>query len=287
MSTATAEPPAVDPLVRQYTELAELAGGFIHEIKNHLGTLSLNLQLLAEEFEQPETQRERRALERVTRLHGECQKLVDLANDFLRFARIQNLHTEPTSLDAVVTRMIDFLTPTARQKNIEINWFLAPDLPLVNLDRDLFEQCLLNLMLNAEQAMPEGGTLTLTGCRENDWVCLNVIDTGCGIPPEQLGKLFRPFHTTKANGNGLGLATTRKIVVAHGGTIDVQSEPGRGTKFTIRLPAAAEPATAGAATAGAATAGAATAGAATAGAATAGAATAEPAEVAAPSGPTA
>lgn len=227
-----------DPLVRQYTELAELAGGFIHEIKNHLGTLSLNLQLLAEDFENPETQRERRALDRVTRLHGECQKLVELSNDFLRFARIQELHVEPTPLDAVVVRMIDFLAPTARQKNIEINWFPAPDLPMVNIDRDLFEQCLLNLMLNAEQAMPEGGTLTLMGSREGNFVCLDVIDTGCGIPAEQLPKLFRPFYTTKANGNGLGLATTRKIVLAHGGSIDVQSEPGRGTKFTIRLPAA-------------------------------------------------
>jgi len=253
-----------DPLVRQYTELAELAGGFIHEIKNHLGTLSLNLQLLAEDFENPVTPRERRALDRVTRLHGECQKLVELSNDFLRFARVQDLHTEPTALDVVVTRMIDFLAPTARQRNIEINWFPAPDLPPVILDRDLFEQCLLNLMLNAEQAMPDGGALTLIGSRSESasagvsegqepeatgssglphtrtrhWVCLDVIDTGCGIPAEQLPRLFHPFHTTKANGNGLGLATTRKIVLAHGGDIAVQSEPGRGTKFTIRLPAA-------------------------------------------------
>ena len=111
--------------------------------------------------------------------------------------------------------------------------------------------------------MPDGGTLTLIGrvesvsasVRENQgadalppgafprthtppWVCLDVIDTGCGIPADQLAKLFRPFHTTKTNGNGLGLATTRKIIAAHGGTINVQSEPGRGTKFTIRLPAA-------------------------------------------------
>lgn len=229
--------PAEESLVRQYTELAELAGGFIHEIKNHLGTLSLNLQLLAEDFENPESPRERRAFDRVTRLHGECQKLVELSNDFLRFARVHELHTEPTTLDSVVMRMIDFLAPTARQKNIEINWFPAPDLPPVNLDRDLFEQCLLNLMLNAEQAMPDGGTLTLIGNREGKAVCVDVIDTGCGIPPEQLPRLFRPFHTTKTNGNGLGLATTRKIIIAHGGSIDVQSEPGRGTKFTIRLPA--------------------------------------------------
>jgi two-component system sensor histidine kinase HydH len=231
--------PAAPPSLQQYTELAELAGGFIHEIKNHLGTLSLNLQLLAEDFENPQTQRERRALERVTRLHGECQRLVDLSADFLRFARVQELHPEPTPLDAVVTRMIDFLAPTARQKNIEINWFPAPDLPPARLDRELFEQALLNLMLNAEQAMPDGGTLTLIGRTEGDRVCLEVIDTGHGMTPDVLAKLFRPFHTTKQTGSGLGLPTTRKIVLAHGGTIDVQSEPGRGSKFTIRLPAAA------------------------------------------------
>ena len=82
--------PASSPSLQQYTELAELAGGFIHDIKNHIGTLSLNLQLLAEDFENPETPRERRALDRVHRLHGECQKLVELSNDFLRFARVES-----------------------------------------------------------------------------------------------------------------------------------------------------------------------------------------------------
>src|SRR5438552_2516448 len=177
--------------------------------------------------------------ERVTRLHGECQRLVELSNDFLRFARVQELTTRPAPLDEVVGRMIDFLLPTARQKNVEINWFPAPDLPPVCLDVELFEQALLNLMLNAEQAMPDGGTLTLIGRVEGGDVCLDVIDTGHGMPADVLAKLFRPFHTTKQNGHGLGLPTTRKIVLAHGGSIDVQSEPGRGTKFTIRLPAAA------------------------------------------------
>ncbi len=216
--------------------IAELAAGFIHEIKNHLGTLSLNLQLLAEDFETAETPRERRTLDRVGRLSGECRKLVDLANDFLRFARLRELHTKPVTLDAVVSRMIDFLGPTARQQGVEIKWFSNPDLPLVCLDSDLFEQALLNLMLNAEQAMPDGGTLTLIGRSEGYSVLLDVIDTGVGIEPRSLAKLFSPFHTTKPDGNGLGLATTRKIIVAHGGTIEVQSELGRGTKFTITLP---------------------------------------------------
>jgi signal transduction histidine kinase len=225
------------PATELPAEIAELAAGFIHEIKNHLGTLSLNLQLLAEDFETAETPRERLALDRVTRLSGECRKLVDLSNDFLRFARLRELHAKPITMDAVISRMIDFLGPTAKQRNIDINWFPEPDLPSVRLDADLFEQALLNLLLNAEQAMPDGGKLTLIGRTESDRVFLDVIDTGMGIEPEAMAKLFRPFHTTKPDGNGLGLATTRKIVAAHGGTIEVQSSPGRGTKFTIALPA--------------------------------------------------
>jgi signal transduction histidine kinase len=228
------------PVAELPSEIAELAAGFIHEIKNHLGTLSLNLQLLAEDFETAETPRERRALDRVTRLSGECRKLVDLSNDFLRFARLRELHAKPAALDEVVSRLIDFLGPTARERGVEIYWFPAPDLPAVCLDCDLFEQALLNLMLNAEQAMPDGGKLTLIGHSEGARVFLDVIDTGVGIAPEAMTKLFRPFHTTKPDGSGLGLATTRKIVTAHGGTIEVQSELGCGTKFTIMLPAASE-----------------------------------------------
>jgi two-component system, NtrC family, sensor histidine kinase HydH len=223
----------------QYAELAELAGGFIHEIKNHISTLSLNLQLLAEDFQSPQNHHERRALERVTRLQHECQRLVDISNDFLRFARFQELHREPTRLCDLVEEMIDFFAPTAKQAGIQIHWYPAPDLPTVNLDRELFKQALLNLMINAEQAMVEGGELILQARRDGSDVLLEVIDTGRGIPAEELPKIFKPFHTTKPGGTGLGLATTRKIVLAHGGTVEVQSAVGRGTKFTIRLPATA------------------------------------------------
>jgi len=224
---------------REYLELAELAGGFIHELKNHINTLSLNLQLLAEDFEEAQTPLERRAGERVAKLTDECRRLVDLSNDFLRFARIDDLETRPVHLEGVLDRMVDFLGPTARAQNVEVGWHAAPDLPMVSLDVELFEKVLLNLMLNAEDAMPDGGTLTLQARAEGIGVVLDVIDTGCGMEPELAAKAFVPFLTTKATGNGLGLATARKIVVAHGGSIAVQSEPGRGTKFTIRLPAVA------------------------------------------------
>jgi signal transduction histidine kinase len=241
-------------------ELAELAGGFIHEIKNHLSTLGLNLQLLAEDLGEPQSQRERRALDRVQRLQGECARLVQVANDFLRFAGVKNLALDPTNLAELVEEMVDFFGPTARAANIEIKTYVPPDLPAVALDRDLFKQALLNLMLNAEQAMPGGGELTIqakmsadggvrpaeSGSPPGDSALhtphsaleLSLIDTGQGMSAEVLAKVFRPFFSTKPGGSGLGLPTVRRIIMAHRGTIDVQSEVGKGTKFTIRLPMA-------------------------------------------------
>ena len=224
-------------LTEQYAELAELAGGFIHEIKNHLSTLGLNLQLLAEDFEDPQSQRERRALTRIQRLQGECQRLVDVSNDFLRFARLKDLALAPTDLAKVLEEMIDFFGPTARAANIDIKCYLPADLPPLNLDQELFRQALLNLMLNAEQAMPNGGEQTIQAALEPGGISLSLIDTGTGMTEEVLAKVFQPFFTTRPGGNGLGLATTRKIIEAHGGRIEVQSEPGRGTKFTLHLPA--------------------------------------------------
>jgi signal transduction histidine kinase len=224
---------------QQFVELAELAGGFIHEIKNHLGTLKLNLQLLAEDFEDPQTQRERRALERIQRLEAECQRLEDASNDFLRFARVKEPELRPTPLAEVVDELIDFFGPTARAHGIDIKSYVPPDLPAVPLDRDMFRLALLNLLLNAQQAMPQGGTITIQAASEPPDVRLCLIDTGKGMPPEVRAKVFRPFYSTRPGGTGLGLATTRKIIEAHGGSIGVESEVGHGTKFTLRLPVAA------------------------------------------------
>jgi signal transduction histidine kinase len=229
----------------QYAELAELAGSFIHEIKNHLSTLGLNLQLLVEDFQDPQSQRERRALERVQRLQGECSKLVDVSNDFLQFARLQELELAPGNLAEVIEELMDFFGPTAQQANIEIKCYLPADLPPLELNRELLSQAFLNLMLNAQQAMPEGGELTIQASVEPGpgdagpgGVALFFIDTGKGIAPEVLARVFRPFFSTKPGGSGLGLPTARKIIEAHGGTIEVQSELGRGTRFKVWLPAA-------------------------------------------------
>src|SRR5262249_770846 len=157
---------------------------------------------------------------------------------------------KPANLNGVIEELVDFFGPTAKAANIEIKVYLPADLPPVALDQEMFKQALLNLLLNAQQAMtpqdqPEpttrGGELTIQAARDPDGVCLSLIDTGRGMPPDVAAKVFRPFFSTRKGGTGLGLATTRKVIEAHGGTIDVQSEVGRGTKFTIRLPAVSQP----------------------------------------------
>ena len=165
---------------------------------------------------------------------------MDVSNDFLRFARVQDVETKPADLAAVVEEVVDFFTPTARAAGIEIKSYLPSDLPIVALDADLFKQALLNLLLNAQQAMPDGGQVTIqSGREEAGGLSLSVIDTGKGMAPEVAARIFRPFYSMRPGGTGLGLATTRRIIEAHGGTIEVQSEVGRGSKFTIHLPAAA------------------------------------------------
>ena len=235
------------------TELAELAGGFIHEIKNHLGTLKLNLELLAEDFQDAQTPREKRAFSKIQRLEGELQRLVDVSNDFLRFARINDLEREVCDLADVADELIEFYTPTAEKASINIIRLLPADLPPVRLNREMFKQALLNLFLNAQQAMPSGGDLTIQASVETslapqqpgeetppDTICLSIIDTGVGMLPDVVARVFRPFYSARPGGTGLGLPTTRRIIEAHDGTIDVQSAPGRGTRFAIRLPLASD-----------------------------------------------
>jgi signal transduction histidine kinase len=220
----------------QYAEISQLAGGLAHEIRNPLSTLSLNLDLLAEDFQNPETSRDRRALQRVERLRQEVDRLQGIVESFLRFAKVQDLKLQPTDLNAVVDEMRDFYEAQAATHGIVIRTQFAQDLPSVRLDADLFKQALLNLVLNAQHAMPAGGELILTTRREGRWAVLDVIDTGAGMADEVCEQIFNAFFSTRPGGSGLGLPTTRKIVEAHGGTIAVRSELGKGSQFSIRLP---------------------------------------------------
>jgi len=224
-------------LADRYTEIAALAGALAHEIKNPLSTIRLNMELLAEDFGPAESTRDRRALAKVNTVLRECQRLQDLLDDFLKFARLRPLRLESCSLNDQIERALDFFQPQAEESSIEIVRYLDPDLPAVRLDRETFQGALLNLLLNAQQAMPGGGQFVVRSKPTPSGVAIDLIDTGVGMDEKTRSQIFRAFYSTKPAGSGLGLPTSCKIIEAHGGTISVQSEPGRGTQFTIELPA--------------------------------------------------
>jgi two-component system, NtrC family, sensor histidine kinase HydH len=223
-------------LAEAYAEIARLAGALAHEIKNPLSTIRLNMELLSEDFREPQNHRERRALAKIGVVERECQRLQDLLDDFLNFAKVRHLNLEPSNLNGQVQRVLDFFRPKAKECGIELVEYLSSDLPTVLLDREVFHGALLNLVLNAQQAIEGGGQLVVRTYATADGVALDLIDTGCGMDGETSGKIFDAFFSTKSGGTGLGLPIAKKIIEAHGGGISVQSEPGRGTQFTVKLP---------------------------------------------------
>ena len=223
-------------LVDQYTEIARLAGGLAHEIKNPLSTIGLNIELLAEDLGQDDSPRARRALAKIAVVQRECQRLQDLLNNFLNFAKVRKLLLQSSDLNEEVRRVLDFFRPQAKESRIEIVSYLQSDLPGVLLDRETFQSALWNLVINAQQAMPDGGQLVVSTESTPRGVALHLIDTGCGMDQRTLAKIFEAFYSTKSGGSGLGLPIARKIVEAHGGHMRVESEAGRGTQFTIELP---------------------------------------------------
>ncbi|MFN0051898.1 MAG: sensor histidine kinase [Planctomycetales bacterium] len=223
-------------LLAQYAQIAALAGELAHEIRNPLSTISLNLDLLAEDVQGSDSPREHRMLQKIRIVQRECGHLETILDAFLRYARVGEIDPEDCDLNQVVRDFIEFYQPEAASAAVEISPHLSADLPPVRLDRSLFRQALLNLALNAQQAMPKGGLLELQTRARDQRVELDLIDTGCGIDAASLPRIFDLFFSTKPGGSGLGLATVRRIVEAHGGRIAVESAPGRGTRFTLSLP---------------------------------------------------
>ncbi|MDD3470852.1 MAG: ATP-binding protein [Thermoguttaceae bacterium] len=220
-----------------YEEIARLVGVLAHEIKNPLSTILLNMELLAEDLGvDPENPLFRRASKRVLTVQRECERLRQLLEDFLNFTRVRTLNIESVDINALIREIVDFYRPRAEEAGIEILLFPVSNLPTVRIDREMFRGALWNLILNAEQAMPNGGQLVIATSITTSGIALELIDTGCGIDEAIRSKIFETFYSTKRDGTGLGLPMTRRIVEAFHGHIFVESEPGKGTKFTIELP---------------------------------------------------
>jgi len=237
-------PPAAEPLgPGAMAELSAVTGGLAHEIRNPLSTLKVNLQLLDEDWRDvaaadPATaDLVRRSSKRLTTMIREVDRLARILDDALRFLGHHELNRRACDLRELLDELAEFLEPQARAEGVAIERRYDGAAVTAAVDPDLIKIALTNLMTNAIQAMPAGGVLTLRARNETGGVCIEVADTGVGIPPEQVGRIFDAFYSTRKGGTGLGLATARRIIREHGGRIDVRSEVGRGTTFSIRLAA--------------------------------------------------
>jgi signal transduction histidine kinase len=232
---------------RQLAEMSKLTAGLAHELKNPLSTLKLNLQLLEEDLAALPGGAAQRSITRIATLKKEADRLRQTLDDFLRFAGRIELRPEVVAINALVEELVDFILPQAQVSRVRVHTSLARENPQCRLDVNLFKQALLNLLLNAIQAMSpdgasaegNGGELLVQTVQGKETAILYVSDTGVGILPENLPRLFEAYFTTKKGGTGLGLPTTRRIIEEHNGHITVQSEPGKGTSFRVELPLAA------------------------------------------------
>lgn len=219
-------------------ELGQLVGGLAHEIKNPLSTISLNLQLLGEDLRVHDDETHRRLLRRLSSVQEETVRVRDILDDFLRFAGKIELSLDVVDLAGLIEELVDFFSPQADAARIILRTSIPPEPVKCRVDPNLVKQAILNLLLNAVQAMKEGGELLVRLTEAKSKAIIEVIDTGPGIPKDDLEKIFNIYYSTKARGTGLGLPTTRRIVRELDGTIKVESEVGKGTRFVISLPAA-------------------------------------------------
>jgi len=225
-----------DRLRAQYNEIAQVAGELAHEIKNPLSVIRMNVDLLAEDFADATTPEQRRGLGKIEIVKTQCNRLGKLLDDFLRFARLSRLDLTPGNLNEQIERVLQLFAPQAAESGIEVVRYLDADLPSVMLDEQTLQAALVNLVKNALEAMPEGGQFTVRSRLTRTGVALDLIDTGCGMQQHTAMHMFDAFYTTKDGGSGLGLPLARKVIEAHGGRIDVQSEVNRGTQFTLEFP---------------------------------------------------
>jgi signal transduction histidine kinase len=216
--------------------LGELAAVVAHEVRNPLGVIFNSL----------------RSLTRVLKPSGDAAMLLDIVGeeadrlnrivgDLLDFARPSEPSLQPEPLEAVLASAVDAAVSAAAANGVKIDLRTGPRLPKAAVDARMLRQALLNLVINAVQAMPRGGTVTIEASEETTpqgqpVARIQVSDTGPGIPPELAERIFQPFFTTKAAGTGLGLAVVKRIVEAHRGEVALDSRPGKGAHFTLRLP---------------------------------------------------
>jgi len=229
---------------RQVEELARLTGELAHEIKNPLSTIKVNLKLIGEELSSVDpgtaagdsNQRLARAKRKVSVIQQETERLENILEGFLKYIGRTELNLARTDINELVGEVVDFYFPQAHSHSITLRQTLHLSPLICKVDAAAMKQVILNLFINAQQAIGRGGELMIRTAESGSNAMIVVSDTGQGIPPDKLPRLFQPFFSSRPGGSGLGLATAKRIVEAHNGEITVESVAGKGTAFTIELP---------------------------------------------------
>jgi signal transduction histidine kinase len=217
--------------------VGQLARGIAHEIRNPLNYISLSIDHLKEKYYPTNDTQKKNFENLISSMKQEVHRLDKLVSDFLDYGRPLRLNRQPVDTKQLLAHVVEIIKAKADTEHIKIieNCDFLPELIL---DFDLMKTCLFNVVTNAFQAMPEGGTLTFKTAKSNGKFNLQITDTGAGVPKENLEKIFEPFFTTKSNGLGLGLAITKRVIEEHGGKIDFFSSEGAGSEVSITFPLA-------------------------------------------------
>jgi signal transduction histidine kinase len=237
-----------DEYLKRLEELSRLTGALAHEIRNPLSTIKITLKLIREDLEssnanqsgkigsQIDDKRFARALRKIAVIQKETDRLEQILDGFLRYVGKTELQLADIDINEIISDMVDFYSPQAYSRSITVRHSLCREPLICKVDAVMLKQVVLNLFINAQQAMSKGGELMIkTDLQKKDAV-IQISDTGSGIAPDRLPHLFDAYHSSRPQGTGLGLATAKKIIHAHNGTMAVTSELGKGTSFTIKLP---------------------------------------------------
>ncbi len=234
--------------IERLEELSKLTGGLAHEIKNPLSTIKVNLKLIGEDLDRAANAKSHtslsndadrgsaRAIRKIAVVQKEADRLEQILDGFLRYIDRAEPRPAPMDINEVIGDMIDFFSPQAHTHSITVRQGLHNAPLICKIDADMLKQAILNLFINALQAMDNGGELMITTEQQKKQAIIRISDTGSGIAPDKLPRIFDAYYTSRPQGSGLGLPTAKKIVAAHNGSIAVQSDLGKGTSFTITLP---------------------------------------------------
>ena len=226
---------------QHFALLGQLAAGVSHEIRNPLGAIFLHVDVLSEELEQPSPDSPAAVAEALTGIKAELARLDDLVQDYLTLVRVHTIERTPQDLQAAVAAWCTEFQDWTGRRGVQLLVDGLETMGPVAFHASTLRRALLNLVQNAVDALPQGGTVRLSGQGTATQVQLRVHDTGPGIPAAQVPQVFEPLYTTKPGGTGLGLYIVQQIVMAHDGQVTVESVEGQGTTVTLTLPRAAGP----------------------------------------------